>query len=166
MRVPKSARVCACACLAALAAALGACGDETHASSAPAVTVTTTANLEDVRPAESVPMTIEARNLNLVDPTATPPPDQAAVASHFEIHLDDEAGAPLLVTAATDVVVPIPRETPAGPHQIIGRVHKHDGTPTEVTFDLHITVEDASAAADPPAAQQGGSGGATSTAVF
>jgi hypothetical protein len=62
-------------------------------------------------------------------------------AGHLEFHMDDETTPPLLVTAETEVQVPVPAETKAGPHKIICRLHKHDGTPTTTVFEVQITVK-------------------------
>jgi hypothetical protein len=111
--------------------------------------VTTTADLTDVRAAQSLPLTIDARNLVLVAPSAVPPPDHADDAVYLELDLDNEAGMPLLLTAETSVSITIPPHTPAGPHVIICRAHDHDdGAPTDVMTTLDLTVTEGAAAAN------------------
>ena len=103
--------------------------------------VTADTDVNTVMPSQSVPMTVMVTNVTLVEPTATPPAGHDMDAGHFEFHLDDETTPPLLVTAQTQVQVPIPAETKAGPHKIICRLHKHDGTPTVTKFEVDITVK-------------------------
>jgi hypothetical protein len=67
------------------------------------------------------------------------------------------------VTAQTNVQVPIPATTPPGSHKIICRVHKHDGTPTQTTFSVDITVK-VSVTTGGTAGAGGGAAGATGTA--
>jgi len=98
-------------------------------------------DVNNVMPAQAVPVTVMVTNVTLVEPTATPPAGHDMDAGHFEFHLDDETTPPLLVTAQTQVQVPIPAETKAGPHKIICRLHKHDGTPTVTKFEVDITVK-------------------------
>ena len=103
--------------------------------------VTADTDVSAVMPSQSVPMTVMVTNVTLVEPTATPPAGHDMDAGHFEFHLDDETTPALLVTAQTQVQVPIPPETKAGPHKIICRLHKHDGTPTVTKFEVDITVK-------------------------
>jgi hypothetical protein len=124
---------------------LSACNihDNTVTANIPNATlnVTTTADVQDVMPMQAVPMMVDVKNVTLVDPAVTPPPAQMADAAHLVFTLDDESTPPLLVTAQTNVSVTIPAETKAGPHKVICRVHKHDGTPTDTKFELAITVK-------------------------
>jgi hypothetical protein len=142
----------------ALSVASGGCGGDAPPGGSPTLTVTTTANLTHVAPAASVPVMVHAPDVDLVPPGETPTPEQAADASHLEFHLDDESSPPLLVTADTTVSVPIPADTPAGLHEIICRVHRHDGAPTDLMAELPLVV-DRSAAVNPSAPEP-------STAVF
>ena len=103
--------------------------------------VTADTDVSAVMPSQSVPMTVMVTNVTLVEPTATPPAGHEMDAGHLEFHLDDETTPPLLVTAQTQVQVPIPADTKAGPHKVICRVHKHDGTPTVTKFEVDITVK-------------------------
>jgi hypothetical protein len=103
--------------------------------------VTADTDVNTVMPSQSVPMTVMVTNVTLVEPTATPPAGHEMDAGHIEFHLDDENTPPLLVTAQTQVQVPIPADTKPGPHKIMCRVHKHDGEPTTTRFEVDITVK-------------------------
>lgn len=103
--------------------------------------VTADADVNTVMPSQSVPMTVMVTNVTLVEPTATPPAGHEMDAGHLEFHLDDENTPPLLVTAQTQVQVPIPADTKPGPHKIMCRLHKHDGEPTVTRFEVEITVK-------------------------
>src|SRR5579863_1002951 len=107
----------AASCL--LAVTCWGCGsaESKVSGSSPSVTMTTTANVGDVAPAEVLPVTVAVANVTLVDPTQTPPPEPAA-AGYLEFHFDDEASVALLVTAQTDVTVKIPAAATPGPHRI------------------------------------------------
>jgi hypothetical protein len=131
-------------------------GATTHPNAT--LAVSTTADLMGVRAEQSVPLTIDARNLILVAPNVVAPADHADDAVYLEVHLDNESGAPLLVTAETSVSITIPAGTAAGPHVIICRAHDHDdGAPTDVMTTLDLTVIESAAAS---------MGMAPSTAVF
>jgi hypothetical protein len=137
----------------ACALALAACNihDNTFTANIPDATlnVTADADVQNVEPMQSVPMTVEVHNVYLVEPAATPPPEHVEDAGHLEFHLDDESTPPLLVTAQTNVSVTIPANTSPGHHKVICRVHKHDGRPTDTKFDLDINVKvSATASAD------------------
>src|SRR5882672_4453641 len=129
----------------ALAAGLLACNvhDNTFTANIPNATlnVTADADVSMVEPAQSVPMTVNVQNVYLIEPSATPPPEHDKDAGHLQFYVDDEAKPPVLVTAQTKVTVPIPADTKPGPHKVICRVHKHDGTPTDTHFELSITVK-------------------------
>lgn len=103
--------------------------------------VTADTDVNTIMPSQSVPMTVTVTNVTLVEPSATPPAGHDMDAGHFEFHLDDETTQPLLVTAQTQVQVPIPADTKEGPHKIICRLHKHDGEATDTVFDVNITVK-------------------------
>lgn len=132
--------------LLALAVVPFACNVHDNTINATAIIPNATLNLtadtdvNTVMPSQSVPMTVVVTNVTLVDPAATPPAGHEMDAGHFEFHLDDETTPALLVTAQTQVQVPIPADTKAGPHKIICRLHKHDGTPTVTEFEVNITV--------------------------
>ena len=146
--------ILASASLLALAAGLTACNVHDNTINATAnipnatLNVTADADVQAVMPAQSVPLTVTVQNVTLVDPSATPPAGHDSDAGHLEFHLDDESTPPLLVTAQTMVNVPIPADTKEGPHKIICRVHKHDGTPTTTMFEVDITVKVAVSTAD------------------
>ena len=122
--------------------------------------VTADTDVNTVMPAQSLPMTVTVTNVTLVEPTATPPAGHEMDAGHLEFHLDDETTPPLLVTAQTQVQVPIPADTKAGPHKVICRVHKHDGTPTTTEFEVEITVK-VSVTVGGAGGMTGGTGGAS-----
>src|SRR4051812_37604063 len=126
-----------------LAAGLFACDVHDNTINIPnaSLDVTADTDVDNVAPAQSVPLTVNVQNVYLVEPTATPPVEHTEDAGHLEFHLDDESMAALLVTARTNVSVPIPAATPPGHHKIICRVHKHDGTPTSTKFEVAITVK-------------------------
>ncbi len=113
-----------------------------------------TANIDDAKvefetaddvsalaPGQAVPVTIQAENVYLIDPSETPPPDRVMVAGHFQFYLDDLSTTPILITAEESVNVTIPASAPPGDHKLLCRVHKHDGTPTDATFEMDITVQ-------------------------
>ncbi len=102
--------------------------------------VTADTDVNTVMPSQSVPMTVMVTNVTLVEPTATPPAGHEMDAGHIEFHLDDESTPPLLVTAQTQVQVPIPADTKPGHHKIMCRVYKHDGEPTTTRFEVDINV--------------------------
>ena len=151
--------------LCALAVAPLACDGSDGARGLPdaSLTVMTSADLTDLAPAQSVPMTAAVRNVYLVAPTATPPAAHAGDAGHLEFYFDDEATPALLVTAETSVSFTIPATAAQGPHEIICRVHRHDETPTDVVFVLDVDVTSVTATTSgPPAA----AAGTPSTAIF
>jgi uncharacterized membrane protein YgcG len=125
------------------------------------LTVTADTDVDNIMPAQPVPMTVSVQNVFLVEPTATVPPEHEMDAGHLEFHLDDETTPPLLVTAQTQVQVPIPAETKAGKHKIICRVHKHDGEATVTKFEVDITVKvSVTTTTTGSAGASGGTGGA------
>lgn len=104
------------------------------------VEMSTDADVENVQPAQSVRLEIVAQDVYLIDPSETPPADRVKVAGHFRIYFDDMSAEPLLITAEKSVTVNLPETATAGDHKLICRVHKHDGTPTEATFELDVKV--------------------------
>ena len=132
--------------LLALATGFFACNIHDNTINATAIipnatlSVTADTDVNNVMPSQSVPMTVNVTNVTLVEPSATPPAGHEMDAGHLEFHLDDETTPPLLVTAQTQVQVPIPAETKAGHHKVICRLHKHDGEPTVTMFEVQITV--------------------------
>ena len=164
-----------CTGLVALGASLVACNVHDNTINATAtipnatLNVTADTDVNNITPSQSVPMTVTVQNVFLVEPTAMVPPDHEMDAGHLEFHLDDETTPPLLVTAQTQVQVPIPADTGAGPHKIICRVHKHDGEATDVKFEVSITVKvslttGGSGGASGGAGGTGGAAGATGAA--
>ena len=133
--------------LIALVAGPFACNVHDNTLNATAIIPNATLNLtadtdvNNVMPSQSVPMTVTVTNVTLVEPTATPPAGHEMDAGHFEFHIDDETTTAVLVTAQTQVQVPIPAATKGGPHKVICRLHKHDGTPTVTKFEIDITVK-------------------------
>lgn len=98
------------------------------------------ADVNDIRPGQSVPITLKVDNVFLVEPSQTPPPGHAADAAHLQIYFDELSTPPLLATAQAHATVTIPADAKPGPHKLRCRVHKHDGTPTSVVVDVAITV--------------------------
>jgi hypothetical protein len=163
-----------CSILVALAG-VAACNihDNTINATAniPNATLSLTANtdVDNVVPGQSLPVTANVQNVYLIEPSVTPPPEHAMDAGDLEFHIDDETMPPVLVTAQTNVQVPIPAETKPGKHKVICRVHKHDGEPTDTTFELEITVKvsvtvTGSAGADGSASGAGGGAGTSGAA--
>ncbi len=124
--------------------ALAACGhdiqDVTVQLPNAILELTSSADLHNVTVAQPLPVMVDASNVYLVDPGVAPPPEHVADAAHLVFTLDDESSTPLLVTSQTSVDLLLPPGTPDGRHKIICRVHAHDGTPTETTSELDITV--------------------------
>jgi hypothetical protein len=127
----------------ALAMSLAACGGGEDMGHIPGalVAVSTSVDVDDIRPSQVVPLVIDVENLYLIEPTSTPPPDHAHDAGYLELYLDDEASPPLFIAAQTHVSVTIPASITAGPHRIICRLHEHDGTPTDTTFEVDMIVQ-------------------------
>jgi hypothetical protein len=131
----------------ALAAGLVACNVHDNTINATAnipnamLTLTTTADVDNVMPSQPLPVTANVQNVYLIEPSATPPPEHEMDAGHLEYHIDDETMPAVLVTAQTSVEVPIPAETTPGKHKVICRLHKHDGEPTDTKFELEINVK-------------------------
>jgi plastocyanin len=101
----------------------------------------TDTDVTNVQASQSVHVVIVAEDVFLVEPTDTPPSDRVNVAGHFQFYFDDMSSEPILVTAQKSVDVMIPAGTAPGQHKLICRVHKHDGTPTQATFELDVTVK-------------------------
>ena len=142
--------------------------DNTFTANIPNATVnlTTDADVDNVMPDQMVPLVVTVQNVYLVEPSVTPPPEHVADAGHVQIYLDDVATPPLVVTAQVAVAVTIPTHTPAGPHKLVCRVHKHDGTPTSTKFEINITVKVTVGTVDSDAVTpDAGSAGAGATAA-
>ncbi len=99
-----------------------------------------TVAVDQLKPGDSVAVTMNTTGVVLVDPNTQPTAVEAATASYFKIYLDDTSGTPLLITAQANVQVKIPANTPPGKHHLVCRLHKHDGTPTNQEQEISITV--------------------------
>lgn len=104
------------------------------------VNFTTTADVTNVDPGQEVPVNVTVKNVYLVDPNEAPPAEHVKDAGHVQVYLDSVSTTALIVTAQPTFNVPVPKETKAGNHKLICRVHKHDGTPTSTTMEIAITV--------------------------
>jgi predicted component of type VI protein secretion system len=89
--------------------------------------VTTDADVNHLHPGDAIALTITASGLD--------------ADGNFEIYFDDTNSDALVVTAALQVEVTIPADADLGKHDIICRRHKKDGTPTDLEFNLSITIE-------------------------
>jgi hypothetical protein len=98
-------------------------------------------DVNNVTPGQSIPLTLKADNVTLVDPKEKPTTEQEHTAGHFSIFLDDDSTTALTVTASTSVSVTIPAKTPEGPHKLLCRLDKADGTPTSTEESLMINVK-------------------------
>jgi len=136
------------------------------------INATADANASNVSATQQVAITVTAQNVYLVDPAATPPPDHVADAGHFVVYLDDVDSTALLTTAQTMFNVTIPAGTSPGPHKLLCRFHKHDGTPTTTVATVDITVAasvgadggvDVSVGVDASVTTTTGAGGTTGT---
>jgi hypothetical protein len=129
------------ALFAACAASAGCSGTfNTTVNINATIGVTTTVDRDHVQAGTSVPCDIDVMGAYLVEPSATPPPEHVNDAVHVQIYLDDFDSAPLVITASTHVDVTIPAGTHEGPHHLRCRLHKHDGTPTNVEVMVDVTV--------------------------
>ncbi|HEY4185818.1 MAG TPA: hypothetical protein VGP07_12170 [Polyangia bacterium] len=131
--------------IAALFLLLGvgtACNVHDNTINIPNATINATANADvtAVVPAQTVPITVTVQNVYLVAPDATPPPEHINDAGYLQIYLDDVDTTPLLITADVTFSVTIPPATKPGPHNLICRFHKHDGTPTSTEVNVAINV--------------------------
>ena len=104
------------------------------------VKITTDADVEHVKASQPVPVVVTAENVFLVEPGVTPPAANVKTAGHFQFYFDDLTSEPLTITAQTKVTINMPATAKPGPHKVICRVHKHDGTPTMATFEVKLTV--------------------------
>ena len=127
-----------------LLAAAPACTANVHDNTInitdPKVSFDTGVNNGDVKPDQDLPMTVTATNVYLVDPKATPPADHVSDAGHLQFYFDSVDSAPIMITAQVKVTVRVPTAATKGPHKMICRIHKHDGTPTAAIFEVNITV--------------------------
>jgi len=141
-------RVTSLSAMVLLVAGGTACNVHDNTITIPNATINATAdaNATAVAPAQQVTVTVTTANLYLIAPDATPPPEHVNDAAQINVYLDSTDTPPLLVTAEAMFNVTIPSTCPAGPHKLICRVHKHDGTPdgtptsTEQTVDITVTA--------------------------
>jgi hypothetical protein len=104
------------------------------------INATTDIDAQNVQPAAMVPIAVTVQNVYLIDQAATPPPEHVNDAGHIQVYMDDVDTMPLLITAMANFNVTIPPATKAGPHKLICRFHKHDGTPTTTKVEVAINV--------------------------
>jgi hypothetical protein len=105
------------------------------------INATTTTDVSNVKSGATVGINVTLDSgVYLIPPEQTPPADKVSVAAHFQVYIDDENSAPILVTASTTINVTVPASTPPGPHKLICRLHHHDGTPTQSETTVNITV--------------------------
>jgi hypothetical protein len=155
--------------LLAIIASIAACNIHDNTINATAnipnaqLSLTADADVDNVMPAQPLPMTVTVMNVTLVEPTATVPPGHEMDEGHLEFHLDDETTPALLVTAQTKIEVPIPADTKPGKHKVICRVHKHDGEATDTKVEVEITVK-VNVSISGAAGADGGAAGAPGTA--
>ena len=98
------------------------------------------ASTDDVKAGDSVPVTMNATGVVLVEPNAQPAASDKDKACFFKVFLDDEGSEPLVATAQTHVQIKIPEGTPKGKHNLICRLFKHDGMPTDSEESISINV--------------------------
>jgi hypothetical protein len=126
-----------------IAAADSACTADVHDNTVninAQLSVTAQSDVSHVSSGSNVGLALNVQNVYLVAPDQTPPPDHVTDAAQIQIYLDDLNSQPLLITAQVNVSVTIPTATPPGAHKLRCRIHKHDGTPTNVVTDVDITV--------------------------
>src|SRR5690348_11646614 len=63
---------------------------------------------DDVKPGDSVMVSMEAKGVVLVDPGQQPSSDDKARAAYFKVFLDDADSDPIVVSASASVSVKIP----------------------------------------------------------
>lgn len=104
-------------------------------------TADTDVDVNNITPAQTVPITIDVQNVYLIPPDMTPPPEHTEDAGHINVYMDSTSTPPILVTAEAKVNVTIPMDTKPGKHKLICRVHKHDDRPTSKTTEINIEVK-------------------------
>jgi len=126
-----------------LLAGATACNVHDNTINIPNATINATADANatsNVAVNQMVAVTITATNVFLIDPSATPPPEHVNDAGHIQVYLDNTDSQPILITAQTMFNVTVPPGTSSGPHKLLCRFHKHDGTPTTTVATVDITV--------------------------
>lgn len=103
------------------------------------VEMDTDVDVDNVQPNQTIQVQLVAQDVYLIEPSATPPADRVEVAGHFQFYFDSLSSTPVLITASKTVSITVPSGM-QGDHKLICRVHKHDGTPTEATFELDLKV--------------------------
>lgn len=94
---------------------------------------------QDVKPGDSVAVSMNATGVVLVEPNDKPQAGDEDKACFFKVFFDDDS-EPLVVTAQTHVSVTIPQHTSEGKHHLRCRLFKHDGTETDVEETVNINV--------------------------
>ena len=145
-----------------LAAGAGLCactadihGNTVNATIPTSVTITTTADVNNVKPGESIPIhaeTNEPTSGTVVAEADAAAPEGGTVATSdagaaqvqesvlFQIFIDTVSGSPLMVTAQADFDVTLPANISVGAHKVICRLAHGDGTPTSTMSSIDITV--------------------------
>jgi hypothetical protein len=131
----------------ALAAAAPGCTADVHDNTVNANVDLDNANLSmtssssTVAASASVSLNVSvASGVVLVAPDQTPPANETDVAAYFEVFIDSESGTPLVTTASTSITVTVPSSTPPGSHNMICRLHHHDGSATKSVTQVSVTV--------------------------
>lgn len=110
------------------------------------LTVGARSDTGNVTAGQAIPLEIDARDVDLVDPASgDPPAGQAARAGHIRVYMDDPSGAAAMITAQRRFDFTVPLLTRPGQHRVILRVHTHDGRATSTNAALDITVRPAAA---------------------
>jgi hypothetical protein len=104
-------------------------------------TADTDVDVNNVMPDQTVPITLDVKNVYLIPPDTTPPPEHMEDAGHVNVYLDSTSTPPIVVTAEAHVNVKIPMETKPGKHKLICRVHRHDDKPTSQMTEINIEVK-------------------------
>jgi hypothetical protein len=107
------------------------------------LSVTANTDVSNVQPGSTIPVTIDASNVFPVPPDQTPPQGHETDAVFFKFFIDDDTSDAnaVLVTPSLSVNVQINSDVHAGPHKLICRMYKHDGTPTTATSSIDFTVK-------------------------
>lgn len=103
------------------------------------VEMSTDVDVDNVQQNQSIQVQLVAQDVYLIEPSATPPADRVEVAGHFQFYFDSLSSEPVLITASKTVSITVPSGM-EGDHKLICRVHKHDGTPTEATFEIDLKI--------------------------
>jgi hypothetical protein len=103
------------------------------------VELNTAVDVDNVQPNQTIAVQVTAEDVFLIEPSQDPPADRVEVAGHFQFYFDSLNSEPVLITASKSVNITVPGNM-QGEHKLICRVHRHDGSPTEATFELNLTV--------------------------